>query len=250
MRRPDRSGGFTLKHMAVLPVVETRDLFRGSRGHLRITTTGSLLSFSEFAARLTYPRTVWLLQDRCAVLPPSGVGRSPGYCAECATPRSMGPRRTAKLKAAQIGSMNTLYDQHCHRKYLTPSERDAFLKPADDSAVREVRTFCATLSYTDVGSRRRWRSRQTASTSRTAPYRCGKSVQMRLPALTKWPEIFHDPCRLHKERTQSRRCRRNSERIYPGNCGLNSSFHEAPDSSLQLRTDIRAIRQCGVNAAA
>ena len=28
------------------------------------------------------------------------------------------------------------------------SERDAFLKAADDSEVREVRTFCATLAYT------------------------------------------------------------------------------------------------------
>ena len=51
-------------------------------------------------------------------------------------------------KAAQIGSMNTLYDQHGHRKYLTPAERDAFLKAADESEVREVRTFCATLAYT------------------------------------------------------------------------------------------------------
>jgi integrase len=44
--------------------------------------------------------------------------------------------------------MNTLYDQHGHRKYLTPAERDAFLKAADESEVREVRTFCATLAYT------------------------------------------------------------------------------------------------------
>jgi integrase/recombinase XerD len=44
--------------------------------------------------------------------------------------------------------MNTLYDHDGHRKYLTPAERDAFLKAADDSEVREVRTFCATLAYT------------------------------------------------------------------------------------------------------
>jgi integrase len=44
--------------------------------------------------------------------------------------------------------MNTLYDQHGHRKYLTPAERDAFLKATDESEVREVRTFCATLAYT------------------------------------------------------------------------------------------------------
>lgn len=44
--------------------------------------------------------------------------------------------------------MNTLYDQYGHRKYLTPAERDAFLKAADESEVREVRTFCATLAYT------------------------------------------------------------------------------------------------------
>jgi integrase len=44
--------------------------------------------------------------------------------------------------------MNTLYDHHGHRKYLTPAERDAFLRTADESEVREVRTFCATLAYT------------------------------------------------------------------------------------------------------
>jgi integrase len=44
--------------------------------------------------------------------------------------------------------MNTLYDHDGHRKYLTPAERDAFLKAADDSEVREVRTFCAILAYT------------------------------------------------------------------------------------------------------
>jgi integrase/recombinase XerD len=44
--------------------------------------------------------------------------------------------------------MNTLCDHDGHRKYLTPAERDAFLKAADDSEVREVRTFCATLAYT------------------------------------------------------------------------------------------------------
>jgi site-specific recombinase XerD len=41
--------------------------------------------------------------------------------------------------------MTTLHDQHGHRKYLTPAERDAFLKAADDAELREVRTFCATL---------------------------------------------------------------------------------------------------------
>ena len=44
--------------------------------------------------------------------------------------------------------MNTLYDHNGHRKYLTPAERDAFLRAADESEVREVRTFCATLAYT------------------------------------------------------------------------------------------------------
>src|SRR4051795_13011103 len=44
--------------------------------------------------------------------------------------------------------MNTLYDQDGQRKYLTPAERDAFLMAADESEVREVRTFCATLAYT------------------------------------------------------------------------------------------------------
>ena len=44
--------------------------------------------------------------------------------------------------------MNTLYDHDGHRKYLTPAERDAFLKATDDADVREIRTFCATLAYT------------------------------------------------------------------------------------------------------
>ncbi len=44
--------------------------------------------------------------------------------------------------------MTTLHDQHGHRKYLTPAERDAFLNAADESEVREVRTFCATLAHT------------------------------------------------------------------------------------------------------
>src|SRR5215207_9106187 len=44
--------------------------------------------------------------------------------------------------------MTSLHDQHGHRKYLTPAERDAFLRAADDAEVREVRTFCATLAYT------------------------------------------------------------------------------------------------------
>ena len=44
--------------------------------------------------------------------------------------------------------MTTLHDQRGHRKYLTPAERDVFLKAADDAEVREVRTFCATLAYT------------------------------------------------------------------------------------------------------
>jgi integrase len=43
--------------------------------------------------------------------------------------------------------MQQLYDQNGHRKYLTPSEREAFLKAAD-AASREVRTFCALLTYT------------------------------------------------------------------------------------------------------
>jgi len=40
-----------------------------------------------------------------------------------------------------------LYDQKGHRKYLTPTERAAFLRAAED-AVREVRTFCGTLVHT------------------------------------------------------------------------------------------------------
>lgn len=40
-----------------------------------------------------------------------------------------------------------LYDDDGQRKYLTPGERGAFLKAAED-APREVRTFCGTLVYT------------------------------------------------------------------------------------------------------
>ena len=50
-------------------------------------------------------------------------------------------------EAAQIGSIKTLYDQDGHRKYLTPAERDAFLKAADDAELREVRTSCVTLVH-------------------------------------------------------------------------------------------------------
>lgn len=41
----------------------------------------------------------------------------------------------------------SLHDRNGHRKYLTPAERETFLKAADE-AEREVRTFCATLAYT------------------------------------------------------------------------------------------------------
>lgn len=43
--------------------------------------------------------------------------------------------------------MTSLYDVSGHRKYLTATEREAFLKAADD-AEREVRTFCHVLAYT------------------------------------------------------------------------------------------------------
>jgi integrase/recombinase XerD len=44
--------------------------------------------------------------------------------------------------------MSNLYNPDGHRKYLTPAERDAFLKAADEAGEREVRTFCATLAFT------------------------------------------------------------------------------------------------------
>ncbi len=40
-----------------------------------------------------------------------------------------------------------LYGQNGERKYLTPEERDEFLKAAE-KAPREVRTFCSTLAHT------------------------------------------------------------------------------------------------------
>lgn len=42
---------------------------------------------------------------------------------------------------------NGLYDAKGRRQYLTPSEREAFLKAADE-AEREVRTFCYVLAFT------------------------------------------------------------------------------------------------------
>jgi integrase/recombinase XerD len=41
----------------------------------------------------------------------------------------------------------SLYDLNGQRKYLTPAERDTFLKAADDTE-REVRTFCGVLAWT------------------------------------------------------------------------------------------------------
>lgn len=41
----------------------------------------------------------------------------------------------------------SLFDEDGHRKCLTPAERDALFKAADD-ADREVRTFCSTLAFT------------------------------------------------------------------------------------------------------
>src|SRR5580704_5216324 len=40
-----------------------------------------------------------------------------------------------------------LYDQNGHRKYLTPAERQSFIR-ASESALHEIRTFCGTLVYT------------------------------------------------------------------------------------------------------
>jgi integrase/recombinase XerD len=41
----------------------------------------------------------------------------------------------------------SLYDANGQRKYLTPNERVAFLRAADE-AEREIRTFCHTLAFT------------------------------------------------------------------------------------------------------
>src|SRR3984957_7100456 len=43
--------------------------------------------------------------------------------------------------------MMQLYDRAGQRKYLTPAERQEFLRAAED-APRAVRTFCATLAHT------------------------------------------------------------------------------------------------------
>jgi integrase len=43
--------------------------------------------------------------------------------------------------------MMQLYDRAGQRKYLTPAERQEFLRAAE-SAPRDVRTFCATLAHT------------------------------------------------------------------------------------------------------
>jgi len=41
----------------------------------------------------------------------------------------------------------SLYDQNGHRKYLTPAERESFLR-ASESALRHIHTFCGTLVHT------------------------------------------------------------------------------------------------------
>jgi integrase/recombinase XerD len=41
----------------------------------------------------------------------------------------------------------TLHDESGLRKYLTPAERETFIKTAEN-APREVRTFCWTLALT------------------------------------------------------------------------------------------------------
>ncbi|MBV9762234.1 MAG: tyrosine-type recombinase/integrase [Acidobacteriaceae bacterium] len=41
----------------------------------------------------------------------------------------------------------SLCDDNRERKYLTPDEREGFLKAADD-AERDVRTFCGCVAYT------------------------------------------------------------------------------------------------------
>src|SRR5580704_3617750 len=40
-----------------------------------------------------------------------------------------------------------LYDQNGHRKYLTPAERQSFIR-ASESALHQIRTFCGTLVHT------------------------------------------------------------------------------------------------------
>jgi integrase/recombinase XerD len=40
-----------------------------------------------------------------------------------------------------------LYDHNGHRKYLTPAERQDFIR-ASESALQQVRTFCCTLAHT------------------------------------------------------------------------------------------------------
>jgi integrase/recombinase XerD len=49
----------------------------------------------------------------------------------------------------------SLYDANGQRKYLTPNERVAFLRAADD-AEREIRTFCHTLALPGAEYRKRW----------------------------------------------------------------------------------------------
>jgi hypothetical protein len=56
-------------------------------------------------------------------------------------------RKTSVPTAAEATKLSSLYDADGHRRYLTPSEREAFLKAADE-ADRHVRTFCHVLAYT------------------------------------------------------------------------------------------------------
>ena len=120
-----------------------------------------------------------------------------------------------RRKAAQIGSMTTLHDQHGHRKYLTPAERDAFLRAADDAEVREVRTFCATLAYTGCRI-----SEALALTADRIDLKDGtiviESAKKRQtgiyrpipvpPALLDMLNLVHDVRAAHKRRDRARVC--------------------------------------------
>lgn len=41
-----------------------------------------------------------------------------------------------------------LYDSNGHRKYLTPAEREEFMRTSDALLLQQVRTFCGTLVHT------------------------------------------------------------------------------------------------------
>lgn len=67
---------------------------------------------------------------------------SPGDC-----PVQVPPRLSILRESTPKVNVMQLYDHNGHRKYLTPAERQDFIR-ASESALQQIRTFCGTLAHT------------------------------------------------------------------------------------------------------